>query len=311
MGNPQADCERNRNRYLRSSEPVSPNALAKSWHWLLIGLTLAVFVAATVEFALGKGASVASAGGETQGIIVVLAVIWQAGQNLVGRLFASADGDPELTVPRARFQRALRRLFNAFLAILGAAWLAATWGLDLVDPAPGSIERLFVRPVFEAAATVIGAWILWTALSAVIDEKIPLAGAPGDEDAAGAVSRVGTLLPLIRNVALIGVATVAIIIALATLGLNIGPLLAGLGVVGIAVGFGAQSLVHDVISGIFFLMEDAFRVGEYIDTGHLKGTVEGIVAALGAAPAPEWPNPYDPVWPSSGGDQLQPRLVGG
>jgi len=74
----------------------------------------------------------------------------------------------------------------------------------------------------------------------------------------------------------IGLAVVAVIVALATLGLDIGPLLAGLGVVGIAIGFGAQSLVRDVISGIFFLMEDAFRVGEYIDTGRLRGTVEGM-----------------------------------
>jgi small-conductance mechanosensitive channel len=64
--------------------------------------------------------------------------------------------------------------------------------------------------------------------------------------------------------------------ALSHLGFNIGPLLAGAGVIGIAVGFGAQSLVRDVISGVFFLFEDAFRVGEYIDTGRLKGTVEGI-----------------------------------
>ena len=75
---------------------------------------------------------------------------------------------------------------------------------------------------------------------------------------------------------MIGVAVVAIIAVLSTLGLNVGPLLAGLGVVGIAVGFGAQTLVRDVISGIFFLMEDAFRVGEYIDTGRLRGTVEGM-----------------------------------
>ena len=65
-------------------------------------------------------------------------------------------------------------------------------------------------------------------------------------------------------------------VALTTPGLDIGPLLAGLGVVGIAIGFGAQSLVRDVISGIFFLMEDAFRVGEYIDTGRLRDTVEGM-----------------------------------
>jgi moderate conductance mechanosensitive channel len=161
--------------------------------------------------------------------------------------------------------------------ILGAAWLGETWGLDLIDPAPGSIERMFLRPALEAAATVVAAWILWTALSAVIDEKMPPPATPGDEDEVpGSASRLDTLLPLLRNTLLIGLAVVAIIVALTTLGLDIGPLLAGLGVVGIAIGFGAQGLVRDVISGIFFLMEDAFRVGEYIDTGRLRGTVEGM-----------------------------------
>jgi type IV secretory pathway VirB2 component (pilin) len=134
-----------------------------------------------------------------------------------------------------------------------------------------------VRPTLEAAATVVAAWILWMVLSAVIDEKMPPPAAPGDEDEIpGSASRLDTLLPLLRNTLLIALAVVAVIVALATLGLDIGPLLAGLGVVGIAIGFGAQSLVRDVISGIFFLMEDAFRVGEYIDTGRLRGTVEGM-----------------------------------
>jgi small-conductance mechanosensitive channel len=65
-------------------------------------------------------------------------------------------------------------------------------------------------------------------------------------------------------------------VVLSALGVNIGPLLAGAGVVGIAVGFGAQTLVRDVLSGMFFLMDDAFRKGEYIDIGSVKGTVERI-----------------------------------
>jgi small-conductance mechanosensitive channel len=64
--------------------------------------------------------------------------------------------------------------------------------------------------------------------------------------------------------------------ALAALGVNIGPLLAGAGVVGLAIGFGAQTLVRDIISGAFYLMDDAFRLGEYIDVGDAKGTVEKI-----------------------------------
>ncbi|MBV8737501.1 MAG: mechanosensitive ion channel [Alphaproteobacteria bacterium] len=252
--------------------------LASIWHWLFIGLAIAVMVAATIEFALGQGAWVTAASAATQGVIVALAVIWQAGQKLIPRLFAADAGEPAAPLHRVRFERALLQLFDALVWIAGAAWLAQTWGLNLVDPAPGSFEQLFVRRTFEAAATIVTAWILWTVLSALIDEKMPQARGPGEDDeaAAASISRVGTLLPLIRNVVLIGLIVAAIIVALSTLGLNVAPLLAGLGVVGIAVGFGAQSLVRDVISGIFFLMEDAFRVGEYIDAGRLRGTVEGM-----------------------------------
>ena len=252
-------------------------AVAASWHWVFIALSVGIFVAAGIEFALGKGAWVARASTVTQGIVVALAVVGQASHNLIARLCVCDATDIRRTLRRARLHRALSRLADAFLWILGAAWLGETWGVNLVDPAPGSIERMFVRPALEAAATVVAAWILWTALSAVIDEKMPPPAAPGDEDELpGSASRLDTLLPLVRNTLLIGLAVIAVIGALATLGLNIGPLLAGLGVVGIAIGFGAQSLVRDIISGIFFLMEDAFRVGEYIDTGRLRGTVEGM-----------------------------------
>jgi len=252
-------------------------AVAASWHWFFIVLSLGIFFGSGIEFALGKGAWVARAATATQGIVVALAVVGQASHNSIARACACDATDIRRTQRRLRLHRALSRLADAFLWIMGAAWLSETWGLDLVDPAPGTIERLFVRPALEAAATVVVAWILWTTLSAVIDEKMPPAAAPGDEDEIpGSASRLDTLLPLLRNTLLIALAVVAVIVSLATLGLDIGPLLAGLGVVGIAVGFGAQSLVRDVISGIFFLMEDAFRVGEYIDTGRLRGTVEGM-----------------------------------
>jgi moderate conductance mechanosensitive channel len=270
-----------------SSVPTAfRRCLGEYWHWPFIALSIAVFVGADIEFALGKGSWVAGASAATMVIVIALAVAWQAGDKLIAHLFAGdaapsaadADADPGIALRRARFGRVLLRLYNALLSILGSAWIAQTWGLDLVDPPPGGIERMFVRPAFGAAATIVGAWILWTALSALIDEKMPHAIGPGGEDDAdgGTVSRVGTLLPLVRNVVLVSLMAIAIIISLSTLGLNIGPLLAGLGVVGIAVGFGAQTLVRDVISGIFFLMEDAFRVGEYIDTGRLRGTVEGM-----------------------------------
>ena len=67
-----------------------------------------------------------------------------------------------------------------------------------------------------------------------------------------------------------------VMLALSSLGIDIGPLLAGAGVVGIAIGFGAQTLVKDIISGMFFLLDDAFRVGDYIESGSIRGTVEQI-----------------------------------
>jgi small-conductance mechanosensitive channel len=253
-------------------------AVAASWHWLFIAGAIGVLAAATIAFSLGSGAWVASAATSTQGIVVALAVLWQAARSLIERQFAGDQTDLRFASRRERFRRVLRRLCDALLSILAAVWLGETWGFDIIAPAQGTFARLFVRPAFGAAATIVAAWILWTALSAVIDNKMPQTAAPGDEDEAGvgSASRLGTLLPLLRNLLMIGLAVVAVIAALSTLGLNIGPLLAGLGVIGIAIGFGAQTLVRDVISGLFFLMEDAFRVGEYIDTGRLRGTVEGM-----------------------------------
>ena len=69
---------------------------------------------------------------------------------------------------------------------------------------------------------------------------------------------------------------VAAMMALSALGVEIGPLIAGASVIGVAIGFGAQTFVRDVIAGMFYLLDDAFRVGEYIQSGNYKGTVEGF-----------------------------------
>jgi moderate conductance mechanosensitive channel len=97
-----------------------------------------------------------------------------------------------------------------------------------------------------------------------------------DDDERRRRARLRTLLPVLRNFALFIVLVMASLSALAAMGLQIGPLLAGAGVVGIAVGFGAQTLVRDILSGVFFLLDDAFRVGEYVESGGIRGTVESF-----------------------------------
>jgi small-conductance mechanosensitive channel len=68
----------------------------------------------------------------------------------------------------------------------------------------------------------------------------------------------------------------AVLISLSSMGVNIGPLIAGAGVIGIAIGFGAQTLVRDIVSGFFYLLDDAFRIGEYVVIDQIRGSVEKI-----------------------------------
>ena len=91
------------------------------------------------------------------------------------------------------------------------------------------------------------------------------------------------MLPILRNVLFIVVVAMAVLMILSHVGVQIGPLIAGAGVVGVAVGFGAQTLVKDIISGVFYLLDDAFRTGEYIQSGNYKGTGH---ARDQAAPSP-------------------------
>ena len=91
-----------------------------------------------------------------------------------------------------------------------------------------------------------------------------------------AEQRARTLGALLRYATTIVIAAIALLMVLSELGVDIAPLIAGAGVVGIALGFGAQSLVKDFLSGMFMLMEDQYGVGDIIDVGEASGTVEQV-----------------------------------
>jgi small-conductance mechanosensitive channel len=90
------------------------------------------------------------------------------------------------------------------------------------------------------------------------------------------LTRMATILPIMRMTLQVTIIIITILLALSQLGVNITPLLAGAGVLGLAIGFGAQTLVKDIVSGVFFLLDDAFRAGEFVDVGGTEGTVEKI-----------------------------------
>jgi small-conductance mechanosensitive channel len=170
------------------------------------------------------------------------------------------------------------RCMLAVVVVAAAFALAEIWQIDIARVASSetAMTRLG-RGTFEALVILLGADLLWLVLRAVIDLR--LTGAVVliddlDDEELRRRARIRTLLPVLRNFLFIFVLIIASLSALAAMGLQIAPLLAGAGVVGIAVGFGAQTLVRDVLSGVFFLLDDAFRVGELIESGGISGTVE-------------------------------------
>jgi small-conductance mechanosensitive channel len=174
---------------------------------------------------------------------------------------------------------ALERGLRAALIILAALFLAYVWDIDLIQlTARDTVATRLIRGALSAIVIVLVADFLWRLARALIDNKI--AGAMGaadiDSEEARRRSRLRTLLPILRNMLLVVVIAVAAMMVLSALGVEIGPLIAGAGVIGVAVGFGAQTLVKDIISGVFYLLDDAFRVGEYIQSGSYKGTVESF-----------------------------------
>ncbi|WP_103225310.1 mechanosensitive ion channel family protein [Roseibium marinum] len=196
------------------------------------------------------------------------------------------NDDPESALAQARAEAAereakrtpFRDLFDRGAIILitfgSLDLLASWWGLPLAGS--GSLIGSFV----EVLLVVFLGYMAYEAVKILIDRQIAKE-TPAETDEEAEVggtgeSRIATLLPIFRNFLLITIVVIASMVVLSELGVNIAPLFAGAGVVGLAIGFGAQTLIRDIFSGAFYLIDDAFRKGEYIDIGSAKGVVEKI-----------------------------------
>ena len=189
-------------------------------------------------------------------------------------------GAPEAKGPPSVAAAALERGARAFMIVFAIWLLAWGWGIDLDSlAASDTTATRLLRGVLNAIVILLVADFAWHVVRTVIDQHVHAAQPVTeitDVDEISRRSRIRTLLPILRNILMIVFAAMAVLMALSAMGVQIAPLIAGAGVVGVAVGFGSQTLVKDVISGIFFLLDDAFRVGEYIVSGSYKGTVESF-----------------------------------
>ena len=188
------------------------------------------------------------------------------------------DSDPEAPVQTSVASAVVSRLIRLLMIVGAVAALVFALDIDPVLVLTGDALWLrMLRGAFQIAVVVLVTDIAWYGLKTAIERRLSQAQTvdAGDAQAARAM-RMRTVLPIVRNMSMVVLVTVAVLMALSALGVDIAPLVAGAGVVGIAVGFGAQTLVKDVVSGVFYLLDDAFRVGEYIQSGSYKGTVEAF-----------------------------------
>jgi len=185
-----------------------------------------------------------------------------------------AAGAPGLEARANRYVPFVHKAIRVIVTIIAGLSILQAWGVDTIAWLTGSTGERFVGSLVTIFVVLVMSLILWELVSSAIERYLDnLKTSTHDQDR---VKRLSTLLPLARNAILIALVIFVTLIVLSELGVNIGPLLAGAGVVGLAIGFGAQTLVKDIITGLFILVEDTIQVGDVVEADSRTGVVEGL-----------------------------------
>ncbi|XKH61854.1 mechanosensitive channel protein [Halomonas sediminis] len=166
---------------------------------------------------------------------------------------------------------ALRVIRTIILIVVVMVVLNAWGAFDLVGWYASEAGSGLVSKVFGVALILFISIAIWLGLASLIEHKLNPETGSGEPDA-----RAKTLLSLFRNALAIAIITMTGMIVLAEIGINIGPLIAGAGVLGLAIGFGSQKLVQDIITGIFIQVENAMNTGDVVTVGGITGTAERL-----------------------------------
>jgi small-conductance mechanosensitive channel len=191
-----------------------------------------------------------------------------------------ANGAVQPSHTRLVIVTTLRRIVLAVAGTLVAGLIARLWLVDLLGVVSTETWGHVRQAVITALAVLVVGYIAFELMRAWTEHKFghhyatALPG-PDDEEATPA-SRLSSVLPLLQGALGVMILAIAVLLALSHLGINVTPLIAGAGIFGLALSFGSQALVRDIVAGLFYIFDDAFRVGEYIEAGKYKGTVERI-----------------------------------
>ena len=251
--------------------------LAEIWHYLAGLYVLTAFVIWALEIE-GGFAFVATG---TVGSVFVIALASGArylADNGLGRLFQVSDKlrhrYPVIEERANKYLPAARKTVSLLIWLVAVLLILRAWQFDVGAWLASDVGRLIVSRSLNIILVLGLALAVWEGASTLITAYLERTDDDGNLMEQSA--RVRTLLPLARNALLVVILTMAILTTLSELGVNIGPLLAGAGVIGLAIGFGAQTLVKDIITGAFILIEDSIAIGDFITVGGLSGTVEAM-----------------------------------
>jgi small-conductance mechanosensitive channel len=253
------------------------NWLARIWHWLAILLLAALWLTWAAQIPHGYGQIV-----RYFASIIAVAIAARLAQIvIIGALDRALTPQPDIVARYpgietrlALYHPVLISVARAVIAVAALTVLLQLWGLGALDWLLAStLGHRLLSALVSVAVTLLLAIAIWESVNASLERH--LAKLTRESQAARS-ARLRTLLPLLRSALLITILVIVGMMVLSEIGVNIGPLLAGAGIVGVAIGFGSQKLVQDLITGIFLLLENAMQVGDTVTVSGLSGTVENL-----------------------------------
>jgi len=253
------------------------NLLGSVWHWIALFFLIAGWLVWAVEVPHGYAWMLRFffvTAAVLLGARIVLVLVLGSLDRAVHARTAADDRQSSLGSRLLAYHPVLVSLTRFTVAGLSLLLLCELWGLGVFEWLAGAdLGRRLVSAFGELAVTFLVSLLVWEAVNAAMQRQL----SKMQRDAQSARSaRLRTLQPLLRSCLLVTILVVAGLMVLSEIGVNIAPLLAGAGIVGVAIGFGSQKLVQDLITGIFLLLENAMQVGDWVTVSGLSGTVEAL-----------------------------------
>ena len=254
---------------------ISLQLFARTWHLFALAYFLVVLVL-TLTRPADALPFVLFATLKTVIVVVVGMLLSSLLTQTIGRRIRLSDDlrrKLPLLEPRLNsyVPNALRVIRSVILVAVVLLVLNAWGAFDLAAWYASEAGRGLIGKLISVAVILLVAIGVWLALASLIEHKLNPETGKGEPDA-----RAKTLLSLFRNALAIALITMTGMIVLSEIGINIGPLIAGAGVLGLAIGFGAQKLVQDIITGVFIQVENAMNTGDVVTVGGITGTAERL-----------------------------------